>query len=126
MGVYIPNIKMPNSCGECLFICKESTCRYGKGYERADFCPLIEVTPHGRLIDADVLLEEVYKLRMGLLEINMPGAEYWVTRVYQMIDEMPTIIEVEDSFFNSLKRGLEQAINDDVREITISEAEVDE
>ena len=31
--------------------------------------------------------------------------------------------EAEDSFFNSLKRGLEQAINDDVREITIIKAE---
>ena len=55
----------------------------------------IELPPHGKLIDADTLLEEVYKLRMWLLEHNMPGVEHWVTKIYQMIDEAPIVIEAD-------------------------------
>lgn len=63
MGVYIPNMEKPKSCGECKFFC-------GLGYgfhcylngkhitfigEVEDFCPLIE-------IDDTVWENEKYKL----------------------------------------------------------------
>jgi len=90
------DIDMPKNCEQCFI----SRCSFDNGWiereKRADGCFLIELPPHGRLIDADVLLEEIYKLRMWLLENNMPGAEHWVTKTYQMVDEMPTIIESEE------------------------------
>ena len=74
-------------------------------------CPLIELPPHGRLIDADALKDDGF--------CDCYGCPY--ERCH--ITDAPTIIEAENSFFNSLKRGLEQAINGDVREITIIESE---
>lgn len=62
MSVLIKGMEMPQRCKECdLFI--EAAC-YAKGYRdyrrimdtaKPDDCPLVEVPPHGRLIDADKL-----------------------------------------------------------------------
>ena len=87
MGVYIPKMEMPNNCGECQFICKESTCRYGKGYERSDFCPLIEVKPHGRLIDADEFYKDINESIL-LTDGFKDAFNLW-------FDEQSTIIEAE-------------------------------
>jgi len=67
MGVYIKGMKMPESCYVCPFCDYVSArCDAVKGnpytpesrYEkRADFCPLVPVPDHGRLIDADALCE---------------------------------------------------------------------
>lgn len=63
MGVYIPGIQMPKSCGMCpcilygmgdIFCCitKERVLDVRK---QLDNCPLIEVAePHGRLVDENV------------------------------------------------------------------------
>lgn len=58
-SVLIRGMEMPKNCGECgLYI--EGAC-YAKGYRdyrsimdtaKPDDCPLIELPPHGRLIDA--------------------------------------------------------------------------
>ena len=68
--------------------------------------------PHGRLIDADAFIKYIKE--------HWDGYDQWFA---EQLEARPTIIEAEDSFFNSLKRGLEQAINGDVREITIIKAE---
>ncbi len=59
MSVIVKGMEMPNNCKECaLYI--DGAC-YGKGYRdyrsimdksKPDDCPLIELPPHGRLIDA--------------------------------------------------------------------------
>ena len=88
MGVYIPNIEMPKSCGGCDLSYIDS--------EWGDFwcvplvedvtkikgilpnCPLIEIpTPHGRLIDADKVF----------------CYNFWDE---QNIDNAPTILEAEE------------------------------
>lgn len=61
MSVLIKGMEMPTNCDVCPFCDYASArCDAVKGapytpesrYEkRADFCPLIEVPPHGRLID---------------------------------------------------------------------------
>lgn len=70
MGVYIPSLKMPQTCEDCVL---ESYCSlwvearrmsgpWEKGVEatiRHPDCPLVEVKPHGRLIDADALAHEL-------------------------------------------------------------------
>ena len=51
MSVLI-NMEMPQSCYDCPFEESVNFCYWEKGT-----CPLIEIPPHGRLIDADALCE---------------------------------------------------------------------
>jgi len=89
MGVYIKGMKMPPNCCQCpvnMEVCK-------RGYEyllshpelydkRADDCPIVEIPPHGRLIDADGYKQEMKDCRMA----------FWD----EVLDSMPTIIEAEE------------------------------
>ena len=66
MGVYIPNMEMPEHCGECRFAVDGWCYAYGKpnidalaNDGRTNFCPLVPVPPHGRLIDADALTTQM-------------------------------------------------------------------
>lgn len=66
MGIYLPNMEMPENCWDCklfydFILClalQDQPKRYtDTGMGRPPECPLIEVPePHGRLIDADDLL----------------------------------------------------------------------
>ena len=68
MGIYIKDMAMPKSCRDCRFLDGEADTDYGvcawctvdgkarDAYTRQD-CPLIPVSPHGRLIDENELLE---------------------------------------------------------------------
>jgi len=93
MSILIKGMEMPKNCGECSFICKESTCRYGKGYERSDFCPLVELPPHGRLIDADALKFDAYLEHDCIHKMMVFGGQMVYTE--SAIDDAPTIIEAE-------------------------------
>jgi len=107
MSILIKDMEIPKGCNNCNFQCftewggdspytNEIATKclvtdkfvFPSDSERDVNCPLISIPPQGRMIDVDVLLKKVYKLRMWLLENNMPGAEHWVTKVYQMIDEV--------------------------------------
>ena len=84
MSVMIKGMEMPETCDECRF--KEGefdTECYGRGIVCAvdggsheprykSNCKLVEIpTPHGRLIDADALLEaNAYRTGKGILAIN--------------------------------------------------------
>ena len=77
MSVLIKSMEMPTCCEECAFVrtvgldrwkCELSGCDFnswdvgwGDGeenkYIRHSSCPLVEVQPHGRLIDADEFLK---------------------------------------------------------------------
>ena len=64
-GVYIPGMEMPKSCNCCRFAVDGWCYAFGKPNIEAlaneghtNFCPLVPVTPHGRLIDADALYEK--------------------------------------------------------------------
>lgn len=58
MGVYIKGMEMPKSCGNCFFDTRCDNWRLRNwGAPPPDDCPLIEIPPHGRLIDADALAE---------------------------------------------------------------------
>ena len=48
-GIYIKGMKMPTRCAECFM--------YQCGATSMDDCPLIPVPDHGRLIDADALMD---------------------------------------------------------------------
>ena len=104
MSVFIKDMEMPSRCYGCEFCewsnlhqtmackrynfepCFEDNSRefYKK---RAEFCPLVEVSaPHGRLIDADALLEDVRKNSVSYSADDF--AHEWV-------DVQPTVIEAE-------------------------------
>lgn len=96
MGIYLPNMEMPQNCDKCRF---QSTlrlycdampynfCGNTDDIERPDWCPLIELPPHGRLGD----LDELYKVA------NMAddfGAD--TTDILKLIIDTPTVIEAEE------------------------------
>jgi hypothetical protein len=71
MSVLIKNMKMPENCGCCdltiwdsnngdyrCFFTGKYTSASASDRKRNTDCPLVEVPPHGRLIDADAFLKE--------------------------------------------------------------------
>ena len=105
MGVYIKGMEMPKSCLNCFL--SRSGCRAVLKRMRAmeagtwipanyrhDDCPLVQVhTPHGRLIDADALMEN---------EENISFKDEWhmtVTEAFVSVKNIahaPTILEAEE------------------------------
>ena len=85
MSVVIKGMEMPKNCDTC-FLSKWDSCNE-RFYCMFDFCPLVEVpAPHGRLIDADALLEDVRKNSVSYSADDF--AHEWV-------DVQPTVIEAE-------------------------------
>lgn len=109
MGVYIPNLEMPTSCFDCPIahpaLGKSAAAILGCPligktlsalfYEekRMDDCPLVSVPPHGRLIDANALIEH---LEFTMKHCTIEG--HTAQRYREMIVELniaPTIIPAE-------------------------------
>ena len=106
MSLLIKGMEMPKNCDSCRFMVFEDTnclpelfcgCpivfRAHPQHEecRPDYCPLIELPPHGRLIDADAL-----KSDDGWLD-NQDGTQTHIQYVYaNSIIYAPTIIEAEE------------------------------
>ena len=97
MGIYIKGMEMPVQCLSCPLwklihvkgiwkdYCGASNCIIKDVYSKPDWCPLVEVPPHGRLIDADA----IHYIVGGTTVSDM---DY--VRKYH-IDMMPTVIEAE-------------------------------
>lgn len=99
MGIYIKDIKIPKNCGNCHFCNGIASTDYGlctwcdvdgkvrDVYTRQD-CPFIPVPPHGRLIDADAILQKATK-----------GEEPfdWIDKkeLIELFFDAPTIIPAE-------------------------------
>lgn len=104
MSIIVKGMKMPENCHECEFVDILPTCPCNKmadddfwnnvslAVEGHKDCPLLEVPPHGRLIDADALLK--------LLDSCMFPSDMVTTRALSMatnwLKEAPTIIEAEE------------------------------
>lgn len=95
MSVLIKGMKMPKDCTECRFAVDGWCYAYGRpniealaNYERTNFCPLVPVPKHGRLIDADVALRSE--------QPSNCSDELWAeTTLARCINNAPTIIEAE-------------------------------
>lgn len=99
MSVLIKGMEIP-ICQTCP-ICDEKL--YGNyclitkeivsfGFERGEKCPLIELPPHGRLIDADELHDKI-------IEYCSDGYAESADDVCEILDyvrDAPTILEAED------------------------------
>jgi hypothetical protein len=61
MGIYIKGMEMPKICGQCQIKlgidCELWRHVRSVSLDRHKDCPLIEIPPHGRLIDADALAD---------------------------------------------------------------------
>lgn len=89
MSVLIKGMEMPKSCKKCCF------CFYDRKYEpmclllngkrgKSD-CPLVEIPPHGDLIDRDEQIERAWRLKLSTREL-----------IEEMLKSAPTIIEAEE------------------------------
>ena len=103
MGVYIQCLNVPSNCLSCRFL--EVSPTYGdfcvlkkKTVENVNDklknCPLVDVPPHGRLIDADaltnnILLRTYIRFHTG----ETPPSEWMI--LGQHIINAPTILEAE-------------------------------
>lgn len=87
MSVLIKGMEMPKNCRECRFG-YDGKCFAEQPFHRffmgdTHKCPLIELPPHGRLIDADALMEDAQH-----------KGKYDVVNAYD-IANAPTILEAE-------------------------------
>ena len=105
MGVYIKGMKMPKHCGECavewcnrwkqLIIAGMSIAK-----SRPSDCPLIEIPPHGRLID-ERWLKDAMITTLEALKKNpkMDRQEMHLIAAFDtlrcMVEDAPTIIDEE-------------------------------
>ena len=104
MNILIKGMEMPKNCDECP--CR--TIGYTKDYcnvlgkfidcvvgsdGRQEDCPLVEVPPHGRLIDADALDVIGYCDIPQGREDTFDDGVMWLA---EQIDLLPTIIPAEE------------------------------
>jgi len=112
MSVYIHGMEMPISCFECKLLDYTDTykCRvrfeslsreHGINISRPDWCPLVPVPEHGRLIDADTLTKTFLERKRPTLSAGADGSkervrylDYFSAR--QTIKDAPTIIPAEE------------------------------
>lgn len=102
MGVYIIGMEMPTNCDECRIMMFEDTnCApelfcgcpivfkaHPQGVDhRPDYCPLIFVPPHGRLIDADAFCRNIAYAKAD---------DFIKAGVLAFAKDAPTIIEAEE------------------------------
>ncbi len=97
MSIIIKGVKMPKWCSACvcnsLHYCQilgRDVSGYLMTNKFPDDCPLVELPPHGRLIDADALEEEPCDL------IDDRGLEAESGYSHEQIRNAPTIIEAEE------------------------------
>ena len=102
MGVYIKNMEMPISCANCPLRCYDrddhkfcgatgTAIRFG--IIRTFDCPLVELPPHGDLIDRDALKESAYDSGQWA---NAAVGYHQIVVDIEDIDNAPTIIKSED------------------------------
>lgn len=109
MSVLIKGMEMPKNCDSCPCYyetegawrneCEVLQREHYITDERPDWCPLVEIPPHGRLIDADALrlLYDFsgYKPTGDMTEEEFDRLMCRLPVIRANIDDAPTIIEAE-------------------------------
>ena len=104
MSVLIRDMEMPTNCYKCPLrqrngmeiVCHVAHERFSVGdvnilEYRLDNCPLVPVPPHGRLIDADALIES-----FDPSDFWNPDAEDNCFAAVHVVNTAPTIIPAEE------------------------------
>ena len=98
MSILIKGMNMPKNCDECRFdaggYCLAKSLNFLDWCEvndrpRPSWCPLVEIPPHGRLIDADAL-NALIDSGDDIDFSEVPETKYAIMR---MVDEQDTILE---------------------------------
>ena len=102
MSIIIKGMEMPKSCEECVFRIGRFCTRMSGWHDniepfvenqtKSPLCPLIELPPHGDLIDRDALMKKAYD--SGQYANAEVGFHQRVVDV-EDIEDAPTIIEAE-------------------------------
>ena len=99
MGIYLPNMEMPRN-GQMLVIFPDGTsyvCFNGMR-ERLTQTTAIPVPPHGRLIDADALIDDMANMIPWAIESPEEIAMVdGLSAGYEAVKAAPTIIPAEPS-----------------------------
>lgn len=105
MSILIKGIKMPKTCGECrfsvdgwcyAFASNDDQPGYIKSYEKAKWCPLIKVPPHGRLIDADAFFKDVCNSIENMTKLGVGvDADFLWAKLNDALDNAPTVIPAD-------------------------------
>lgn len=121
MGVYIKDMQMPKTCGECEFFAwKRGVGQYcainnkitfhvtlddfDVGYKRNGTCPLVLIPSHGDLIDREALIKALHAWFDDDEVHAFEKDAYWHHGVVmKIINEVPTILPAEESEMD--KRG---------------------
>ena len=109
MSILIKGMAMPTSCPcELVGVGYDTYCSFAFGIpsrvkqydeccengERPDWCPLVEIKPHGSLIDRDALLESIKEARKKDPDVeDVYIDDYFIVAEWLM--SAPTIIEAE-------------------------------
>lgn len=114
MSVLIKGMKMPKNCTICRFCVPEADPENGEmcmaigkyvpscTKERLDDCPLVEVPPHGRLIDSDELLQAQFHplpythITPSDIEDSELYQRAWNDALLAVYENAVTIIEAEE------------------------------
>lgn len=109
MSVLIKGMEMPSCCDDCWAldeygdypVCRiteeQRGCNFRIREKRMDKCPLVSVPPHGRLIDADALMNLIREHSYPLTaHFNSTDYGMFTIGIQQAVDETPTIIEAEE------------------------------
>ena len=117
MSILIRGMEMPKSCFYCPMRWKvdpdnikclatgevfEETFTATIEMRNAGNCPLVEIPPHGRLIDADALMAKDEKDFSTIMEMTDPETVFGTaladahTAIQEMLKTAPTIIEAEE------------------------------
>lgn len=117
-GIYIPGMEMPKNCEECSiksWDTEDYVCPFSGistlCISRQDSCPLIAVQDHGRLIDADALIDDLKRQCKEVFRIDAVSPEdFWINRneayrqrlyeswcegFYEYVGSRPTIIPAD-------------------------------
>ena len=113
MSILIKDEKMPNNCGKCWLIYSGTDVNGKPEYEcvlteekraceelfskRGKYCPLVEIPPHGRLIDADRLADDLEQDAWSLDDDDIRGRELNLNAAaWLRSSNAPTVIESEE------------------------------
>ena len=109
MSILVKGMKMPKTCNECPLHVYEGqgicSCRILKTIEdgeelkpwkkkRKD-CPLIDIPPHGRLIDVDALVKKIWLRHYTVLHTGESIPSDWMLSGEYIVGA-PTVLEAEE------------------------------
>ena len=110
MSILIKGMEMPKGCGSCpcgiygdcdaVTPRKKLTIKHRwSGDERPDWCPLVPVPEHGRLIDADAFKKYI-SVAFEKVAPELSGGYSWLAKqltedLIKDIDDAPTVIPAD-------------------------------